>query len=109
MMLSDRPVTYSVDIDNTLDSLDYREMLALAAMFDRWAMNEERIDAEQRTKLIRWSSDYEAIAAYAGPDWVARNPEDPPDALVFMARSELKANQNDDGGQEPMPANKITI
>lgn len=33
---SAKPVTHHVDVGNALDTLDHRQMLALAAMFERW-------------------------------------------------------------------------
>ena len=52
-----RPVTYGVDIDHAMATLGYREMVALAGMFERWALTEEKIDGERRTQLIEMSAD----------------------------------------------------
>ncbi|MBX3562474.1 MAG: hypothetical protein KF780_11760 [Sphingomonas sp.] len=82
-------MTHHVDVDQALATLDYREMVALSKMFERWALNEENITDERRTDLIKWSADYEALAAFAGSDWIATDPTEPPSLIVFMARREL--------------------
>jgi hypothetical protein len=63
------PITHSVDVRRALDTLGYCEMLALSEMYERWALFEENISPDWRTKLIQWSADYEQIAEYAGEDW----------------------------------------
>jgi hypothetical protein len=83
------PVTHGMDVDNALSTLSYREMIALARMFERWALTEEELDPARRARLIEMSSDCEAVAAYAGADWQAREPE-PPSLLAFMARKEIE-------------------
>ncbi len=90
------PVTYGVDVDHAMATLGYREMLALAGMFERWALTEENVDGDQRTRLIEWSCDYEAIAAWAG--WRATDPPEPESLVAFVARKELEARQRRDGG-----------
>ena len=89
----DRPITYVVDVARALASLDHDEMMALAAMFERWALTETDIDSELRTKLIQWSSDYAAIAAFAGVGWKAGDPSGSPSLLAFVARRELRSRR----------------
>jgi hypothetical protein len=80
-----------VDPLRALETLDYVEMLALAEMYERWALTEENVSGEQRTKLIQWSSDYEQIAEFIGPGWRASNPESPPGLIAFLAKQEASA------------------
>lgn len=55
-------------------------------------MTETKISGEQRTKLVQWSADYEAIAAYAGPGWVATDPTRPR-LMGFVAEQELAVSR----------------
>lgn len=86
-----------------MDTLSYAEMEAVANMFTRWALSEQELEPDQRTKLIELSSDYERIAAYCGHAWTASSPEYPPDALVFTARLELKDAYERKRGLAPPP------
>lgn len=83
---------HSVNLDHALLTLDYDEIIALAQMYERWALTGDGITPEERTKLIQWSSDYERIAAFAGPGWSAPK-HDPSDPIVFVARSEFRAKK----------------
>ena len=94
------PVTHHVNVENALATLSCAQMLALAKMFERWALTETNIDGEQRTKLVQWSADYEAIAAHAGPDWTPHNPAGT-SLLAFIAGQELTTRGNDNGAGEP--------
>ena len=60
--LSPQPITYMVDIDFALEELDHADMVALSHMFQRWAIDEENIEPENRTELIQWSADLERLA-----------------------------------------------
>ena len=93
-----RPVTYGVDIDHAMATLGHREMLALAGMFERWALTEEKFDGDQRTRLIEMSADMEAVAAWVGPQWRATDPAKPESLLAFIARKELEALGDEGGG-----------
>jgi hypothetical protein len=88
---ANKPDTYAVDVDQALETLDYQEMVALSEMFERWALTETKIDSERRTQLIQWSADYERIAEFCGSAWTATEPEEPPSAMPFIARIELRA------------------
>lgn len=88
-----KPLTHHVDVEQALATLDYREMAALSEMFERWALTEEKISDERRTDLIKWSADYEALAAFAGTDWVAADPTEPPGLIVFIAQRELASRR----------------
>lgn len=83
--------TNRVDARQAMQTLSYAEMVALAAVYTRWALEEPKLDGDQRTKLIESSSDYERIADFVGPLWRATEPGSPPNPLVFVARLELKA------------------
>jgi len=82
------PKTDEIDVDHALRTLSFNEMVALARMYERWALTEAKITSDQRTQLIRWSSDYELIAEYAGPHWEASLPQHGTDPVVFIARLE---------------------
>lgn len=84
-----QPQTHVVDVDRALETLSHGEMIALSAMFERWAFTETNITPEQRTRLIQWSSDYERIAVFAGPMWEALAPDVGTDPIPFIARLEL--------------------
>jgi hypothetical protein len=83
-------VTHCVNVEQAMETLDHAEMIALAVMFERWALTEEKISADRRTQLIQWSADYEAIADHVGPGWQASNPAPDMDVMRFIARMELK-------------------
>ena len=83
--------THVTDVDRALETLSHSEMIALSSMYERWALTELKITPEQRTMLVQWSSDYERIAAFAGPTWEASAPEDGTDAIAFVARLELRS------------------
>lgn len=84
--------TTAVNAKRAMRTLDYAEMLALAGMYERWALSEETIAPDQRTKLIVWSADYERIAAHVGEGWTASDPQ-PDDPAAFVARQELRATR----------------
>ena len=56
-------------------------------MFERWALTEERLDPDSRTRMIQSAADYEAIAEFAGPDWKASD-TGPRSLLQFLADKE---------------------
>jgi hypothetical protein len=69
--------------------LEYREMLALAEMFIRWADTED-VTEEQRARLLRSGREFAQLAAFCGPDWEPRNrDEQQPDLLRFIAHDAL--------------------
>lgn len=72
-------------------TLDYIEMVALAEMYERWAFTEQNIRPDQRTILIQWAADYEAIAEHCRHRWLATEPESPVDAIALVAREEVRA------------------
>lgn len=83
------PDTQRIDARRAMETLDYAEMGALSKMYARWALDEPRLDSDQRTLLVELSSDYEYVATYCGAFWKASKPEYPPDAIAFAARLEL--------------------
>ena len=83
--------THHVAIDQAVASLSHEEMLALAARFERWALDAEGISPEQRTMLILWSADYERIAEFVGPDWQPPDGGGAIDAMSFLAGLERAA------------------
>lgn len=66
--------------------LEYREMLALAELFTRWAGTEDVSD-EQRARLIRSGTEFAQLAEFCGPDWEPRNRDEQQlDLLRFIAQ-----------------------
>lgn len=90
---SSPPITRKVDVLQALETLDYSEMVALSEMFARWAMFEEKLDDLHRSGLAESALDYAMVAGYCGPEWRATNPEDPPDAIAFMARDAMRSDR----------------
>lgn len=86
------PQTTAIDAEKAMRSLDHAEMLALAGMYERWALSEEDITPDQRTKLIVWSADYERVAAHVGERWTASDPQ-ADDPIAFMAKLERRATR----------------
>lgn len=80
------PVTEVVNVEQAMRTLGHVEMTALAALYERWALTEERIDPDRRTRVILMSADYEAIAKHAGPGWVATEPDYPDGIIAFIAK-----------------------
>jgi hypothetical protein len=66
-------------------------MVALSEMFLRWALEEEPLSPEQRTKLIQMSADYEAISQFSGPSWQAADPGAEMDPISFVASEEARS------------------
>lgn len=62
-------------------------MVTLSGMFRRWAIYErdESITPAQRTLLIQLSADYERIAEWVGPDWLASDPSEEVPVSRFLA------------------------
>lgn len=87
------PITRKVNVTRALETLDYGEMVALSEMFARWALFEEKIDDLKRSSLAESALDYAMVAGYCGPEWRASHPEDPPDAIVFMAREAMRSDR----------------
>lgn len=81
------PFTHHVDVKQAMETLDHGEMVALAEMFGNWAINEEGLDDDQRTKVLMWSADYERVAAFAGKAWRASMPGNAVSLVQFVARN----------------------
>lgn len=61
-------------------------MICLSETLRHWALDEPDLSASQRTELMLWSADYEAIALFRGLLWKATQPEHPPPITTFIAR-----------------------
>ncbi len=72
-----------------METLDYREMIALAGLFENWAFNEPSLADDQRTRFLQWSADYERISAFCGEGWRASGEEASNGLIAFMARRAL--------------------
>jgi hypothetical protein len=85
----ERPYTHAVRIEQAMATLDYREMIALAQLFEDWAFNEPSLADDQRTMFLQWSADYERISAFCGEGWKASGEETPNGLIAFIARRAL--------------------
>jgi hypothetical protein len=70
------PATYLIDPTFVQENLNYREMVALSGLFRRWALYDPDVTPERATELIKWSSDFERLAQWLGPDWHPERSED---------------------------------
>jgi hypothetical protein len=90
------PVTYLVDPTFVQENLNYREMIALSGLFRRWALYDPDITPERATELIKWSSDFERLSKWLGPDWKPKPSADPIERMLFtkwLARVEIESSQ----------------
>ena len=81
------PRTHHVAVDQAACTLSYEDMLSLANMLHRWALTEDRISPDHRTRLMLLSADYERIAEFVGPGWQAIEGT-ACDAMAFLAQQE---------------------
>ncbi len=81
------PRTHRVDILYAQTILDFADMVALSELFQRWAFEELDLDPNYRTALIQWASDYEAVAAFSGPSWIASGDHAADDPMRIVARA----------------------
>jgi hypothetical protein len=56
------------------EQLAYRHMVALADVFEGWALD-ARLTPEQSVKIIGWAESMRALADEVGPDWNPPAPE----------------------------------
>jgi hypothetical protein len=78
------PLTHAVDVVGALETLDYAHLIALSELFLEWVLDGQ-VGDESATKVMLWSADYEAIAAYVGPSWRATAAPTPPGIMRFLA------------------------
>lgn len=88
------PITYRVNPEWAREALSHGEMVALSGMFRRWALYEEANTPEQATKCILWSSDYERLAKWVGPDWQPEVSPDPVPLMKFLAILEIRHSRS---------------
>ena len=82
------PVTFYIDPEFAKAELAYADMLVLSGLFRRWALYEDALDPSTCTRLICWSADYERLAQWVGPHWVASDPTDT--VTYFIANLERR-------------------
>ena len=70
--------------------LDYADMVVLSGMFRRWALYDPDVKPEQATGYIQMSADMERTANWVGKGWMATNPSEDPNILVFLADLERR-------------------
>jgi hypothetical protein len=70
-------------------------MVALSGLFRRWALYDPDVTPERATELIKWSSDFERLAQWLGPDWKPERSADPERMLFtkWLARVEIERSQ----------------
>jgi hypothetical protein len=84
------PVTFYVDPEFARAELSYADMVVLSGLFRRWALYEYELPPDQCTRLICWSVDYEQLAKWVGPSWVASEPTDT--LIAFLAGLERRSS-----------------
>jgi hypothetical protein len=82
------PAMYRVAPWAACRELDHRDMVALSGMFRRWAIYEDDVSPDDRTKLIEHSADYERLAEWVGPHWHASDPSEHVPITKFVATLE---------------------
>lgn len=87
------PATHLIQASHALETLDYRELNALAQLFYEWAFHEPNLNADQRTQVLLWSIDYENLASHCGPNWHAPNPGIDTSVRQFVARHAAQMNE----------------
>ena len=83
-----------IDAQRMLDVLDYAEIVVLSEMFLRWALFEDSLTVEKRRAWAADALDLATIAGFCGADWKAAQRENPPCALAFLAREEVRARRS---------------
>jgi hypothetical protein len=74
------------DADRLSAEFDYEDMVALSGLFRLWALYGLQLSPEQRTELIGYSADYEALAHWAGEGWRAADPTGAMPVFTLLAR-----------------------
>jgi hypothetical protein len=77
---------YAIAYDTSI-----KGMVALSHMFQRWAIDEENIEPENRTELIQWSADLERLAGWVGESWRAVAPSSEMPLVKFIAIQERRS------------------
>jgi hypothetical protein len=85
----ERPYTHAVRIEQAMATLDYREMIALAQLFEDWAFSHSASDGDRNTWFLQIALDYGQIADFCGASWTASDQENSPSLMAFIARREL--------------------
>jgi hypothetical protein len=83
--LNSAPATYVIECEWAKRELSYGDLLALHHLILGWALNGDRVTPERRTWLIQVACDYEAIANWLGPLWMASEPSPELPAARFLA------------------------
>jgi hypothetical protein len=83
------PLLYGGDHESLARNLDHREMIALAEVFEHWALEDATRTPESRTELLLWACELERLAEWVGPGWHAPEPSAPPTLLKTLARKVL--------------------
>jgi len=74
------------DAERLSAEFDYADMIALSGLFRLWALYSPKLSPEQRTELIGYSADFEALAQWAGEGWRAADPSCEMPAHKILAR-----------------------
>jgi hypothetical protein len=79
-------LTHGGDAERLSAEFDFEEMVALSGHFRLWALYGLQLSPEQRTKVIGYSADFEALAHWAGEGWRATDPTGAMPMFTFLAR-----------------------
>ena len=74
------------DAERLTDEFDYDDMVALSGLFRLWALYSVKLSPEDRTELIGYSADFEALAHWAGEGWRAADPSGAMPVFTLLAR-----------------------
>jgi len=74
------------DAERLSAEFDYDDMVALSGLFRLWALYGLRLSPEERTELIGYSADYEALVHWAGEGWRAADPSGAMPMFTLLAR-----------------------
>jgi hypothetical protein len=79
-------LTHGGNADRLYAEFDYEDMIALSGIFRVWALYDPKLSPEQRTELIGYSADFEALAQWAGEGWRASDPSGAMPVFTLLAR-----------------------
>jgi hypothetical protein len=85
-------LTHGGDAERLSAEFDYEDMVALSGLFRLWALYSTKFSPEQRTELIGYSADCEALAEWAGKDWRASDPSGAMPVFTLLARRARNRN-----------------
>jgi hypothetical protein len=79
-------LTHGGDAERLSAEFDYEELIALSGLFRLWALYSPKLSPEQRTEVIGFSADFEALAHWVGESWRASDPSGAMPVFTLLAR-----------------------